>query len=183
MSQDQERTSVTNNEARQAPRSDAEEAVERASSLLGSSDIEGALRYLIGRTRFRFTGIFQVEPPVLRNVRLIDRENPTLNISGAVSTLDIGYCGVACATNTPFVISDAREDHRLASHPARESMISYAGVPIRMSSGVTWGTLCHFDVRPRLLSPSEIPILEALTPYVAAWIARTWSNPRFEMLT
>lgn len=183
MSQDQERTSVGNDETPRGRRSDIEDVVGRVRSLLGSATIEDALRYLNGRTRFRFTGIFQVDPPVLRNVRLIDRENPALNMSGAVSTLDIGYCGVACASGAPFVTADAREDARLQSHPARESMISYAGVPIRTAGGVTWGTLCHFDVRPRILSPGELPVLEALTPHIAAWLARNWANPRFEMLT
>ena len=183
MSQEQERPSVANDETRRAPHSDVEDVVRRVSALLGSADIEGMLRYLNGRTRFRFTGIFQVDPPVLRNVRLIDRENPALSIGGAVSTLDIGYCGIACASSAPFVTSDARDDSRLQSHPARKSMISYAGVPIRMRGGVTWGTLCHFDVRPRLLTPGEIPILETLVPHIAAWLARNWSNPRFETLT
>ena len=183
MSQDQDRTSPVGDETRRGLRSDVEEVVGRVRSLLGSADIDTALRYLNGRTRFRFTGIFQVDPPVLRNVRLIDRENPALNISGAVSTLDVGYCGIACSTRSPFVTGNAREDARLESHPARESMVSYAGVPIRMPGGVAWGTLCHFDGRPRLIPEREVPILEAVTPLVATWLARNWGNPRFETLT
>jgi GAF domain-containing protein len=183
MNQDQDRTSVAGDGPRRGSRNEIEEAVGRVRSLLGGADIDAALRYVNGRTRFRFTGIFQVDPPVLRNVRLIDRENPTLNISGAVSTLDIGYCGIACSTRAPFVTGNAREDARLQSHPARDSMVSYAGVPIRMPGGMTWGTLCHFDGRPRLIAEQEIPILEALTPLIAAWLARNWGNPRFETLT
>ena len=155
-----------------ATRPDIVEIIARVSSFLEDGAIDSALRYLNARTRFRFTGIFQVEPPLLRNIRLVDRENPTLNLSGAVAKLDVGYCGIACATQAPFVTSDARHDQRLQSHPARESMISYAGVPIRMPSGLTWGTLCHYDLRPRLMPATELRILEAATPLFTAWIGQ-----------
>ena len=178
MDQDQERSVSLDGVARLPPRGEIADAVARVTSLLAGADIDGALRYLNGRTRFRFTGLFRVDPPVLRNVRLVDRENPTLNVSGTVSSVDIGYCGVACASRAPFVTADSREDPRLESHPARASMISYAGVPIRMPGGITWGTLCHFDVRPRLIRPAEVTILEAATPRMAEWIARNWNESR-----
>lgn len=143
-------------------------------TLLEAADLEAALSYLNARTRFRFTGIFQVDPPLLRNVGLVDRENPTLNLSGAVKQIELGYCGLACATRAPFVTTNARLDDRLQSHAARDSIISYAGAPIRLPSGIAWGTLCHFDVRPRLMEPTELPILEAVTPLFAAWIVRQY---------
>ncbi|MEO7455877.1 MAG: GAF domain-containing protein, partial [Gemmatimonadaceae bacterium] len=59
---------------------------------------------------------------------------------------------------------DSRDDSRLTSHSARDSIISYVGVPLRLASGCTWGTLCHYDLRPRLLSPSETAILESVAP-------------------
>lgn len=153
-------------------RADSSSIVERVSAFLRRADVDAALRFLNARTRFRFTGVFQVEPPTLRNIRLVDRENPTLNVSGAVADLDIGYCGIACATLVPFQTADAREDPRLQSHPARNSMISYAGVPIRMANGVAWGTLCHYDVRPRLIPPDELSILLAAAPLFAAWVTQ-----------
>lgn len=144
--------------------------VRAIASALDAGDPIDALALLNARVRLRFTGIFQVDPPRLRNVLLFDRENPALNVSGGVSSLDIGYCGIVCATNTPFVTLDARLDERLENHPARHSMLSYAGVPIQMRSGIAWGTLCHFDTRPRFVSPSEIGLLEVVVPYFADWL-------------
>ena len=138
--------------------------------VLSSDGVLAALQLLNRRTRFRFTGLYRVEPLLLRNIHLFDRENPNLNVSGTVSPLTVGYCGIACATAAPFVTSDAREDHRLESHPARESMISYCGVPIRSRSGIPWGTLCHFDLRPRLAPPGEATHLETVAPIFAAWL-------------
>ena len=142
----------------------------QVSSAVASGDIIAALSCLNARVRFRYTGIFRVEPPSLINLRLFDRENPRLNVSGSVASLDIGYCGVTCATNAPFATSNAARDPRLDSHPARESMLSYAGVPIRLSTGVAWGTLCHFDFRPRLARESELLVLEAVVPMLVSWI-------------
>lgn len=147
-----------------------QEVVRSVSSALDAGDPIRAMALLNGRVRLRYTGVFQVDPPWLRNVCLFDRENPALNVSGGVSSVDIGYCGIACETNSPFATSDARRDSRLELHPARDSMLSYAGVPIRTASGIAWGTLCHFDSRPRLVPESEMIVLQAVVPSILEWL-------------
>ena len=138
---------------------------------LRGSGIMGALRFLNERTRYRYTGLYHVEPPMLRNVQLFDRENPLLNVSGEVTPLSETYCGIVWKTNTMVRVADALEDAHLADHPARESVLSYCGVPVRTASGLPWGSLCHFDVRPRLLSAQESRILEVAAPLFARWFS------------
>lgn len=140
--------------------------VERA---LEERGIGGAVELLNARTRFRYTGIYRAEPPLLRNLYLFDRENPTLNVSGATTPLETTYCSITCATDAPFATPDAGADERLTAHPARESVISYGGVPLRRPGGGAWGTLCHFDVRPRLLPPHEADVLAKVAPILARW--------------
>jgi GAF domain-containing protein len=139
--------------------------------LLRDAGIGRVLRYLNGRTRYRFTGIYHVEPPLLRNVHLFDRENPTLDCSGAVSRLDETYCSITSSRSVPFATADASRDPRLREHAARESVLCYSGVPIRLASGATWGTLCHFDLRPRLMPDEETAVLQAVVPMIAQWIS------------
>lgn len=146
------------------------------SALLHRAEVDDALRYLNGRVRFRFTGIFRIAPPTLINLRLFDRENPRLNVSGNIAPVDTGYCGICCATNAPFATWNAQRDPRVESHPASTSMLSYAGVPLRTPNGVAWGTLCHFDLRPRLVRESELTIFHAAAPLFEAW-ARTAAIP------
>jgi hypothetical protein len=129
-----------------------------------------ALELLNARTRFRFTGIYRAEPPLLRNVFLVDRENPTINVSGAVCPLDETYCAITCARESAFTTRDAAHDARLVGHPARDSVISYAGIPLRLAGGRAWGTLCHFDLRPRLLARGELPLLEAAAPVLVRFL-------------
>lgn len=127
--------------------------VARCLAALTSTGITAALSVLNERTRFRFTGVYETDPPVLRTVALFDRENPALQLAGGVVPIEGAH----------FVHGDS-------IIPAPSG--SYAAAPIRMSGGVRWGTLCHFDLRPRLLSPAECAILRA----VAAMLARSLAD-------
>lgn len=137
---------------------------------LTNDGILGALAFLNDRTRFRFTGLYRLVPPTLHNVSLFDRENPTLNVSGAVCALEDSYCSVMCASGDPLTIADSRDDTRVAQHPSRDAIQSYAGVPVRQSGGRVVGSLCHFDGRPRLLPASEVAVLTSVAPLLAAWL-------------
>ncbi len=157
--------------ARPTPDRDGETAHVRheVASVLNRRGVLAALGYLNARVRCRYTGIFRPEPPRLRNIRLYDRENPTIDVSGIVIELNDGYCGLTCASAAPFATSDSRRDPRLRAHPARESMRSYAGVPLRIDDAV-WGTLCHYDMRPRVIPRGEVTVLEHVAPLFAQWV-------------
>lgn len=146
-------------------------AVAAFAERLATRGVCAALEYLNARTRFRFTGLYRAEPPVLRNIELFDRENPLLNVGGNVCALDDTYCSIVCITDRPFRAADAGHDRRLVRHPARASIISYFGVPVRGSGGQVLGTLCHFDVRPRITPAGETPLLERVAPLLAPLLA------------
>lgn len=129
-----------------------------------------ALSMLNERTRYRFTGVYRVDPPALRNQHLFDRENPALALGGDVSDLKNTYCGIVAANRDAFAAGNSRTDARLTRHPARESVVSYIGVPIMCSTGVVIGTLCHFDLRPRILKLDELSVLEAIAPCISEWL-------------
>ena len=145
-------------------------------AIVASQGAGAALAWLNARTRFRFTGIYHVDPPLLRNVVLFDRENPTLNLSGEVVPLEETYCALTRSLQAPFSTDDSRQDPRLVNHAARESVISYAGVPLWLGSGQVWGSLCHFDVRPRLLPKAERALLESFAPFLLDCVAASKEN-------
>ena len=138
--------------------------------LLNDRGLRVALGYLNERTRYRFTGLYRADPPLLRNIGLFDRENPDIDGSGAVTTLDETYCSITSSTAAPFTVHDAPNDERLVGHAARDSVVSYVGVPVRLLSGQSWGTLCHFDLRPRLLAGDELGALTTMAPVLAEWL-------------
>ena len=140
-------------------------------SCLNERGPRSALEFLNARTRYRFTGVYHADPPLLRNLFLFDRENPALTLSaGAVTPLDETWCGIVVSSGEEFATDDAALDAKLREHAARESVISYAGVPLRLASGRTWGTLCHFDNRPRLLFAPEFAVLHAAAPILMRWL-------------
>jgi GAF domain-containing protein len=137
---------------------------------LRNDGVTAALGMLNARTKFRFTGLYRVIPPELHNVSLYDRENPALTMSGAVCALNQTYCSIVSESGRSFRVGDALTDERLRAHPARESVQSYAGVPVRISGGVVLGTLCHFDGRPRIMPASELSVLQDVAPLLAPWL-------------
>jgi GAF domain-containing protein len=146
-------------------------AGDECAAIIAAQGIWPAVRFLNGRTRFRFTGIYRVDPPRLCNLVLFDRENPDMNLSGAVTQLEDTYCSLTYAFG-PFETDDSLSDGRLVQHASRSSIISYAGVPLRLLNGHVWGTICHFDVRPRLLPHGERTVLESVAPVLVASLQR-----------
>jgi GAF domain-containing protein len=90
-----------------------------------------------------------------------------------VTKFDETYCSITCATEKPFTTTDAAQDARLETHAARDCILCYAGVPIRLEGGRLWGTLCHFDLRPRLLKAEELRSLETVAPVVSGWLTNS----------
>lgn len=137
--------------------SNTAETVEDLSATLTSAGVHAFLRQLNARVPHRFTGIYRFDEPMLRNVRLFDRENPDLEI-GADIQLREAYCSIVHRENVPFSTENARTDPRLPEVLGQGSTIAYCGVPIGR-----FGALCHFDLQPRQTYEDEIPIMVALS--------------------
>ena len=131
--------------------------------------LPAALRFLNGRTRHRFTAVYRFDPPWLRNVCTVDRENPDLTLT-ADCRIRESYCSFVFEQVEQFTVEDATADPRVADHPKRAALLAYCGVPVLDGDGACIGTLCHFDPRPRLMSPTELPLLERAAVLVAPWI-------------
>ncbi|MDP9177304.1 MAG: GAF domain-containing protein [Gemmatimonadota bacterium] len=139
-------------------------------AVLERSGLHDALRYLNGRVRFRFTGVYRCDKSVLIIQSLCDRENPSVEHCGEIRQLKGTFCSIVLATGEPFATGNAPADPLLEKYPLRHTVISYSGVPIRTPTGRIGGVLCHYDFRPRLLPPGEQKILASVTPYLAQYV-------------
>lgn len=139
--------------------------------ILNAQGLHAALRYLNARTRHRFTGVYRFSHPTLRSLCLFDRENPTLNV-GSDNPMAETYCSIIDETSAPFALDDSATDGRVAAHGARDRVISYCGVPLFGADGSAVGSLCHFDLRPRIVPRAEIPLMEAVAVLVFETIER-----------
>lgn len=138
-------------------------------ALLETGGLREALGFLNARTRHRYTGLYRFDPPMLRGVCVFDRENPTLNVGGDMPMRET-YCSLVGQTQEAVVIRDAARDPRLRTHPARDVYLAYCGVPVALADGRCVGTLCHFDVRPRITPAAAIALLEQAAGYLAVHV-------------
>ena len=136
-----------------------------------AGDLLDLLKYLNGLTDHRFTGVYRFEPGWVVSVTLWDRENPPTRI-GADVKMKESYCWLTGLGGASYVIEDAHCDSRLDGHPAREAVRSYIAVLLRDRLGQPWGTLCHFDFKPRKATAETRARLELFRPLVEEMFVR-----------
>jgi GAF domain-containing protein len=128
-----------------------------------------ALGYLNSTTRFRYTGAYRFNPPLLCSIEIFDRENPAIALAAEVE-MRTTYCSIIGLDQGGFAVDDAAYDPRVSNHPAREKFAAYCGVPLRNGSGEPFGTLCHYDPRPRIGTAEQLELLDQVAPIVAAYV-------------
>ena len=144
----------------------SDSVIAQSAALLESRGLHALLGHLNHRTRHRYTGVYAFDPPMLRSLCLYDRENPGI-VRGGDTPMSETYCSIVGEAAEWYGTADAAHDARLSTHPARASVIAYCGVPLVDSTGRCFGSLCHFDVRPRLIPTQEVPILYHVALMVA----------------
>ena len=74
------------------------------------------------------------------------------------------FCKHAVASGEPLIVSDAREHPLVRDNLAVPELgvIAYAGVPLTTSDGITLGSFCVVDDRPREWKDQDIEILRGL---------------------
>ncbi len=123
--------------------------------------LHGALHYLNARTTFRYTAIYRLDGQMMRNIFLYDRqgENPS-----SLSEVPLGdsFCQFVLS-DKGFSTVNSTNDARLLGYPYQGVINSYFGLPLSRKAGTIFGTFCHFDALPMVISDSEIALLEAVS--------------------
>lgn len=135
--------------------SDTDGALGAFTTTLRDRGLRNALATLLQRTDYRFIGLWRFEDGRARAAVHYDRENPDLLTSDEVPA-SATYCSRIHRSARPFATADARSDQRLLEHPARDSVLSYCGVPVMDDMGQVLATLCHYDLVPR--DPEQIDL-------------------------
>jgi hypothetical protein len=148
--------------------SDAPELQEVRASL-ARGGLHAALRYLNGRTPFRFTGVYRFDGDMLRNVSLFDRWAPDVT-EGADAPLSQTFCALVRDAGDTLQVDDGRTDPRFP-WMAGNAVVCYCGALMRDDAGAAVGTLCHFDVQRCEPSDSELAVLKAVAPVLRRFLA------------
>jgi len=147
---------------------DEQAFLEEFERMLREGGLHPALALLNERTPHRFTGVYLFDPPIARNVGLFDRENRSLEMRNDAPMRET-YCSIMGETGRAFCTADTLHDERVADHPARESVQSYMGTPLRRATRVG-GSLCHFDFVPREPADGDYPMLDQAARLIVDWL-------------
>ena len=120
-----------------------------------------ALIYLNHLTEHRFSALYRFENERLRNLYFYDREEPEVEATDEIP-VTASYCVFLRQTGQLFHTSDALRDERVRSHPKREKIQAYCGVPVLDTNGKLFGSICHFDYQPRVISDADVDLMEAV---------------------
>jgi diguanylate cyclase (GGDEF)-like protein len=106
-------------------------------------------------------------------VSLVDRERLFFKSAHGMDLREVPYpdffCGHAIRQRDVFVVPDAAQDPRFASHPLvadAPRVRFYAGAPLITPQNYALGTLCVADFVPRQLSSKQIESLRILSRQV-----------------
>lgn len=106
-------------------------------------------------------------------VSLVDRNRQwfkaRFGLQACETGRDISFCGHALEEHETLVIDDALGDPRFADNPlvvGPPFIRFYAGAQLTLPSGLTVGTLCVIDTRPRHLDRTDLAILGSLRDLV-----------------
>ena len=95
---------------------------------------------------------------------------------------ELGFCAYAIMSDEPMVVPDMTKDPRFAQHPmvvpGSPEARFYAGVPLVLSNGFRFGSLCALDLKPHE-QPSEqtLATLRALGAAVVAALEKAPAEP------
>lgn len=89
------------------------------------------------------------------------------------------FCTHTVSGGAPMIVPNAAEEpfFRGSNMVLRVGVKSYVGVPLTTSRGVTVGTVCAMDFRPRAVGPEIVRVLELFTEPVLAEIERARRPP------
>lgn len=108
-------------------------------------------------------------------ITLIDAERQWLKSAvgplGRDGAREHSFCTHALDHSDLLIVEDAAADDRFADNPSvlgPPGIRFYAGAPLTVAEGVTFGTLCVIDSRPRQLDPAQLDALRVLRRAVIA---------------
>ena len=143
------------------PRISNEKALAELKRLLREQGLRPALIFLNHLTQHRFSALYQFENDCLRNLYFYDREHPHVEHTEEIP-VTASYCVFLRDSGQLFHTSDALRDERVRTHPQREKLQAYCGVPIHDATGRLFGSICHFDLEPRVISDDDVDLMEAV---------------------
>ena len=145
-------------------------------TILRAEGLFAAMRWLNDRVPYRYSAIFRFDGEMLRNICLIDKNNP--NISNCPDqAITESYCMYIRRSGQAFAVEEALQDKRVEGHPKRRSVQCYYGIPLYGAKGRVLGTVCHFDNLPVRVTEEIASALDDLAPLITDAAFKSSNGP------
>lgn len=116
-------------------------------------------------------------------VSLVDEERQwfksNVGMDVCETSRDIAFCSHTILQPEPLVVSDALTDVRFAENPlvtGSAGIRFYAGAPLILPNGLSVGSLCILDTKPRAMDKVDLAILSNLRDLVVEELVRREAN-------
>lgn len=138
-----------------------------------NAGVRPAIAFLNGLTEHRYTSVFIFDGPVGKHAYFYDRLDPAQAQAPDI-LIDSSYCIYVKQSEETFNVVDALSDQRVEkSHPKRETIRSYCGVPLIDAYDNLIGSACHYDPDPMATDPLDVELLEALGRMIPKMLYRS----------
>ena len=144
--------------------------VARVEAALSRGELRVALKALNAAAGLRYTAVYRFDGETLTSLALFDRDAIGVQIWPDIPVRD-SYC-TFLRRQLVFVTEDAAHDPAVAGHPKQGVVFSYCGAALRGPDGKPWGSLCHFDLVPHTVSPTDVAVLERVAPAFYSALSR-----------
>ena len=139
--------------------------LEQFKAVCRADGLQGALRFLNGRTGHRFTAVYRLDGAMIQNIALFDRLGKSTLDTTRVPLTD-SFCQFVVALDQPgsFQTTHSDSDSRVNGHAKQGVLNAYVGLPLSRKPGTIYGTLCHFDAEAMELPAGELALFEVVGP-------------------
>lgn len=136
-------------------------------------DVDACLSLVMRTLGVRSAFVAELSHGVMHVLHSHDQGGCQIPRGGIVPQPDT-FCQYVRATRAPVIIADAANDPRVANVATRAdfNIGSYLGVPILLSDGALWGSLCALDPDPHVFTPIDVQLLQVVAARIGACVER-----------
>ena len=130
-------------------------------SILERRGLKGGLKWLNDRVPHRWTAIYKLDRVVVVNQLAVDKLKKIDLCKLVALPLKDSFCQFAMRDGEFIKRNTSQDDDpRLIDHMYKGVVNSYVGLPLMENSDALYGTFCHFDTAPQVISDDEFAFLQ-----------------------
>ena len=131
-----------------------------------------ATEFLNARVPYRFSTIYHLKNDVFTVVESIDKSRICSAPIGARTEFKDSFCRFPVLYGS-FSTENSQSDPRLKGLAYPSGIESYTGLPLTFPDGKLYGTFCHYDAEPQVLSDFEYQFLQKAVPLLMRYIQKS----------